>query len=226
MSQNFIKHCGVALLVALFTFAIVQGAEAAAPVFKPEAGKPVHYNWGWGSPGNGIPADNFTALFDQSGNYAGDYFVQTFADDGVKVEADGQWLIDRWGDYTGKVDRALWLGVGAGPHTVKTHYRENVAAAAVFSDVVPLDSWLAYYYPNETLAGMPTAAKVIPPSEDTKKLYEDFGFGAPAAGIPAEHFSAKYTTAKRVPAGEYILRAKADDGIRVYVDGKLVVDRW
>ncbi|PLR84330.1 S8 family peptidase, partial [Bacillus sp. V33-4] len=41
----------------------------------------VHYDWGWGSPGNGIPADYFRALFDQSGNYSGDYFVQTFADD-------------------------------------------------------------------------------------------------------------------------------------------------
>ncbi|MBB6454506.1 hypothetical protein HNQ94_002995, partial [Salirhabdus euzebyi] len=39
-------------------------------------------------------------------------------------------------------------------------------------------------------------------------------------------FSARYTTAKRVESGEYILRARADDGIRVYVDGELVIGRW
>ncbi|PLR90780.1 PA14 domain-containing protein [Bacillus sp. T33-2] len=215
-----------AISVAGFSLGAGNSVKAES-VYYPDAGKPVHYNWGWGSPGNGVPADNFTATFDQSGNYSsGDYFIQTFADDGVKVEADGHMLINRWSDYTGQPERALWLGVNGGPHTVKTHYLEKVANAAVFSDIVPFDSWLAYYYPNESLAGVPATAKVISPSGDFKNLYEDFGGAAPADGIPADHFSAKYVSAKRIPAGEYILRAKADDGIRVYVDGKLQIDRW
>jgi beta-N-acetylglucosaminidase len=195
--------------------------------FPVKTGKTVRQNWGWGSPGNGAGADYFMADYDQSGSYlAGDYFLQAFADDGVKVEVDGKTLINRWSDYTGKLDRSLCLGVKSGKHTVKTHYLEKTGNAAVYSDVVPLDSWLAYYYPNDQVSGMPTAAKVIPPKGTLKKLYQNFGTNSPAAGIAADHFSARYTTAKRISAGTYVLRAKADDGIRVYVDGKLVVNSW
>ena len=229
MNQNLILKFGAGVLAAITLFGITSGSsvKAQTSVYYPEAGKPVHYNWGWGSPGNGVSADHFTAVFDQSGNYSsGDYFIQAFADDGVKVEVDGKMLINRWSDYNGKIDRALWLNVKNGQHTVKTNYLENLANAAIFSDVVPFDSWLAYYYPNDSLSGMPTAARVIAPNGAVKKLYEDFGSWGPDAGVPADHFSARYTTAKRVTAGTYILRAKADDGIRVYVDGKKVIDRW
>ncbi|MDQ0231429.1 beta-N-acetylglucosaminidase/single-stranded DNA-binding protein/SH3-like domain-containing protein [Metabacillus malikii] len=192
---------------------------------KTEKVKNVQYNWGNGSP-SGMPVDNFTAKFDQSGTYSGDYFIQSFADDGIKVEADGKFLIDRWGKYAGSVDRALWLDVSKGTHNVKTHYFEGGYGAGVFSHIVPLDTWLAYYYPNQSLSGMPVAAKVLTSDKDSHRLYEDHGTKSPSAGVPADRFSAKYTTAKRVKAGEYIARIKADDGARVYVDGKLVIDQW
>jgi hypothetical protein len=227
LKKNLIKHVGFGVITALSLVSFGFSVDAGSSVYTPEPGKPVHYNWGWESPGSGVPADHFTSDFNQSGNYhGGDYFLQTFADDGVKVEADGKTLINRWVDYNGKVDRALWLGIKSGKHTVKTRYLENVANAAVFSDVVPFDSWLAYYYPNDQLSGMPTAAKVIVPNGSLKELAEDFGYGSPAEGISADHFSARYTTAKRITAGTYILRAKADDGIRVFIDGKLAVNGW
>ncbi|MBY0146315.1 PA14 domain-containing protein [Neobacillus niacini] len=193
-----------------------------------QLGKEVHYNWGSGSAGKGKPADKFTAVFDQTQVLAGgDYFIQAQADDGVKVEVDGQLPINRWSNSPVLVtNRALWTSVTPGQHVIKTHYYEDGGNASVFSDVVPFDSWLAYYYPNKTLSGAPTAAKVIAPVGELKKLSEKYGTGSPIAGIKNDQFSARYTTAKRIPAGDYILRATADDGVRVYVDGKLVLDRW
>ncbi|MEM5597995.1 PA14 domain-containing protein [Niallia circulans] len=44
--------------------------------------------------------------------------------------------------------------------------------------------------------------------------------------INKDNFSAKYVTAKRLDAGEYVIRGLSDDGVRVYIDGKLVVDNW
>ncbi|MRH45176.1 galactose oxidase, partial [Aquibacillus halophilus] len=96
----------------------------------------------------------------------------------------------------------------------------------VFSNVVPFGSWLAYYYDNTSLKGLPKKSKVIAPTGQFGKLSEDNGTGSPASGIPVDNFSAKYTTAKRITAGNYILRTKADDGVRVYLDGKLILDRW
>src|SRR5690606_25832705 len=139
----------------------------------------VHYNWGSGSP-KGMPNDYFTAVFDQSKTFsAGDYFIQTRADDGVKVEVDGKWLIDRWTTSSGREDRALWLGVTAGNHTIKTHYYEEINDAGIFSDIVPFGSWLAYYYPNQDLKGLPVNAKVIAPTGEFNKLVEDNGMGSP-----------------------------------------------
>jgi subtilisin family serine protease/uncharacterized protein YbcV (DUF1398 family) len=189
-------------------------------------GKEVHYNWGSGSPGLGLPINYFIGVFDQSGVYSeGDYFIQTFADDGVKVEVNGQSVIDRFTDYTGGVERALWAGVSNGNHSIKTTYLENVASAGLFSDIVPFDTWLAYYYTNKTASGLPKSVKTLAPDGDQKGLSEYF-LGSPTDGIGKDHFSVKYVTAKRMTAGEYILRTKADDGIRIYVDGKLVLDRW
>jgi beta-N-acetylglucosaminidase/single-stranded DNA-binding protein len=224
--KNLIKQIGVGLLTVNLSFGMALHPKAADnSVFTPPAGQPVHYNWGTGGP-PGMPVDNFNADFDQSGQYSGDYFVQTQADDGVKVEADGQMLINRWSPSAGNVDRALWTGVSNGQHTVKTHYYEGTGNAGVFSDIVPFNSWLAYYYGNESLSGLPTAAKVIQPTGSLQKLSENNGLGSPAIGVPTDHFSARYVTAKHIAAGDYILRAKADDGVRVYVDGNLVLDRW
>jgi beta-N-acetylglucosaminidase/Zn-finger nucleic acid-binding protein/SH3-like domain-containing protein/ribosomal protein L31E len=187
----------------------------------------VHFNWGSSSP-DGKKNDYFTAKFNQSKSLtAGDYFVQTLADDGVRVKInDGTPLIDRFGAFSNKEDRALWLGVSQGNYNISTEYTEILNDAAVFSDVVKFDSWLAYYYPNDSLRGLPAAAKVIEPTGELKKLVEDSGMGSPASGIPADHYSAKYTTAKRIQAGEYIVTTKADDGVRIYIDGQLVLDRW
>lgn len=214
------------LLLALINNTYASAVESK-PIYQPSPSKYVSYNWGSGSPSTNIPVDGFEARFNQSGYYSsGDYFLQTFADDGVRVTTDGNRLIDRWSSFSGEVDRALWLGVKAGDHTVNTDYMEGTYRAAVFSHVVPLDTWLAYYYPNQNLTGMPTASKVISPVGGLKKLYQDFGSGSPASGIPSDHFSARYTTAKRISSGEYIFRARGDDGFRVYVDGKLVIDQW
>lgn len=220
----------VQIVTVVMTVALGAGLKvhAQGTVFTPPAGQPVHYNWGSKSPGSGIPADDFSAIFDQSRYFeAGDYFIQTQADDGVKVQVDNKFLINRWKNTSVPViNRSLWTGVKAGKHSIKTHYYEKGGNASVFSDVVPFDSWLAYYYPNRTLSGAPKGAKVIKPVGEYKKLSENLGTGAPIAGMKSDNFSARYTTAKRIPAGEYTLRTKADDGVRVYLDGKLVLNRW
>ena len=53
--------------------------------------------------------DEFSAKFDQSQHLeAGDYFMQTLADDYVKVNFDGKNIIDGWNnDSIGQIKRAL-----------------------------------------------------------------------------------------------------------------------
>jgi outer membrane protein OmpA-like peptidoglycan-associated protein len=55
----------------------------------------------------------------------------------------------------------------------------------------------------------------------------DWQFRAPGPGLPAEHFSVRWTGWLLAPAtGRYLLHAQADDGLRVWVDEELVLDEW
>jgi hypothetical protein len=44
--------------------------------------------------------------------------------------------------------------------------------------------------------------------------------------LPPERFAAVATTSVNLAAGEYTLRTISDDAVRVWVDGRLVVDNW
>jgi nitrous oxidase accessory protein NosD len=46
------------------------------------------------------------------------------------------------------------------------------------------------------------------------------------AELPREHWALEATSTLRLAAGAYRLRSISDDGIRVWIDGKLVIDRW
>lgn len=80
--------------------------------------------------------------------------------------------------------------------------------------------WRAEYYDNPGLAGSPKFVT----SEDT--LSHDWGKGAPALNIPADHFSARFTTTRYFERGSHLFVLTVDDGARVWFDGKLILDAW
>jgi YVTN family beta-propeller protein len=61
----------------------------------------------------------------------------------------------------------------------------------------------------------------------TEALDFDWGANAPANGLPADNFSVRWTGSIETPvSGAVQLRTVSDDGIRVWVDNKLVIDNW
>ncbi len=187
--------------------------------------KELKYDWGRGEPIKKISADQFSASFYR--NIAGnqDYFVQTYADDGIRVKVGDKQVINRWSGSAGAYNQALITNLGSGSQTVQVDYYENTGKAELFAEVVPLGDWYAYYYANKNLTGTPANARVVE-SQPGGRLSQDYGRGSPISGVPSDQFSVKYISAQEFDSGEYVLRARADDGIRVYIDGKLVLDRW
>ena len=47
-----------------------------------------------------------------------------------------------------------------------------------------------------------------------------------APGLPNDHVALIGEGVVELPAGRFVLRTISDDGVRVWLDGKLVVDRW
>jgi hypothetical protein len=46
------------------------------------------------------------------------------------------------------------------------------------------------------------------------------------AGLPQQRFALEATASVSLPPGEYTLRTISDDGVRVWLDDKLVIDDW
>jgi hypothetical protein len=80
----------------------------------------------------------------------------------------------------------------------------------------------AEYFANQDLTGTPTVTRTDP----TVKF--DWGDQAPMKEIPQTHFSARWTgTLGPLPrSGIYRFSTVADDGVRVYLDGKAIIDEW
>jgi hypothetical protein len=54
-----------------------------------------------------------------------------------------------------------------------------------------------------------------------------FGQGSPDPTVPNDHFSARWTGFVKPPvAGRYLIVTNTDDAIRLWVDGKQLLDRW
>jgi len=64
-------------------------------------------------------------------------------------------------------------------------------------------------------------------ARDDASLHFDWGIGSPDPRIPADYFSAKWDSTQWIPAaGNYTILVSSDDGVRVWIDGAIVVDAW
>jgi beta-glucosidase len=77
------------------------------------------------------------------------------------------------------------------------------------------------YFNNRELSGQPVMVR------DDEQINFDWGRGRPAPQIDDNNFSVRWT-GKFMPteSGFYQLGATADDGLRLYLDGQLLIDAW
>lgn len=81
--------------------------------------------------------------------------------------------------------------------------------------------WEAQYFANKELKGQPVLVR------QEKELNQHWTTDAPDASMKHTDFSARWTT-HYTPTADFraMLTARGDDGFRVFVDGKKVVDVW
>jgi len=185
--------------------------------------KKIDFDWGDGSPMNGINADHFSVRWTRSLDFeAKTYRFNVRVDDGARLWVDGQLLIDQWHDgslRTFAAERAMT----AGKHDVRVEMYERTGKAAIAFWREPVGSypdWKGEYFSNRKLNGSPAVVR------NDKKIDFNWGNGAPAAGLPADNFSVRWTRKLHFTAGTYRFTVKVDDGARLWVDGQLIVDQW
>jgi len=80
--------------------------------------------------------------------------------------------------------------------------------------------WQATYWNNMSLSGSPALER-----QETD-LNHDWSTGSPHPAVNADHFSARWTRYIDVTPATYRFTATSDDGIRIWVDGELLMDQW
>jgi hypothetical protein len=187
----------------------------------------IDFGWGGGAPASNLPADNFSARWTRDVFVdAGAYRFTLAVDDGARLWIDGRPVIDSWrdgglrsvsGDYT----------VGRGWHSIRLEYYERSGDAAIrlWWDRISggghsFPDWKGEYWTNPDLHGSPSFVR------NDRKIDFDWGHGSPMSGLAGDFFSARWSRRLDFEPGAYRLYARADDGIRVYLDGDRILNEW
>jgi len=107
----------------------------------------------------------------------------------------------------------LWQTLGKGGEA--TPGLLNTAARGI-----NLAGWLGEYYAGVDLAGEPAMVR------DDAAIDFDWGQDAPTASMPIDNFSVRWTRSVDLEADTYSFFVRSDDGVRVWVDGKSIIDEW
>lgn len=190
----------------------------------------VNFNWGFGSPAPGFPADFFSVRWVRNLSLeSGRYRFTVTSDDGVRVWVNNNLIIDQWKiqaptTYNAEID------LPSGNIPVKVEYFENTERAQIVLNWTrisptpppppPTSVYRAEYFANQTLSGAPALVR------DESSINYNWGFGSPAPQIPVDHFSARWTANLTLTPGRYRFSATSDDGVRVWVNNQLIIDSW
>ena len=111
--------------------------------------------------------------------------------------------------------RKEWVFIGLALLALMLLFAAGQNASAQSND------WLAQYYDNPNLAGdNPRVAR------NEASINYRWGEGSPVSGIPDDNFSVRWTKAESFGGGPIRFTATMDDGMRVYLDGKVIIDSW
>ena len=117
------------------------------------------------------------------------------------------------------------------PKTVEVSYAlgANYLGEKYFLKPIPAESFFyngkkgikASYFANMELEGEPFKVTV------DKDINNEYSYGSPMEGMPSDSFSVRWEgSIKPDKTGKYYIGVTGDDGFRLYLEGKLVIDSW
>jgi hypothetical protein len=200
----------------------------------------LRFNWGGASPGPGVPGSNWSARWERAMNFtAGDYTFTLQMDDGARLYLDGRLVVNAWQEGALRTVQGTARGVSAGWHTITVEYFQATgdSALAVRADrgaavappaaptaVPPVTSfpeWRGEYFNDINLAGAPLLVRNDP------TLDFSWSLGSPDPRVPPDNFSVRWTrSVDFAETDDYLFQARTSDGVRLWLDGKLVIDEW
>ena len=201
----------------------------------------VNFDWGNNAPDASIGADTFSVRWTGkvTPRFSETYRFYTVSDDGVRLWVNGVLLIDNWTDH-GATEDSQTIALNAGQaYDIKMEFFESgglavakllwssaseakqVIPASQLSAVASVGTGLvAAYYDNRDFTNL----KV---SRTDAQLNFDWGSGSPDPLLGADDFSVRWMGEVTPTTNEtYTIFTTSDDGIRVWIEGQLVIDNF
>ena len=118
--------------------------------------------------------------------------------------------------------------LGDGEHDIQVDYYQGVGDSYLdlwweVIDPARFPNWRGEYFPNKTLSGRPVLIR------NDSAIDFDWRDGSPDPALSADGFSVRWTRQVDIPedeSGNYRFTLQADDGVRLWVDDELAMDRW
>lgn len=193
----------------------------------------IEFDWGLQGPEAAckLPVDIFSARWTRTAAFSeGLYRFHFTGDDGVRVLVDGKTVFEAWRDQM--ASHSFDLALTAGNHRLTVEYFEHWGSAAIqfswqrhpcFADVPP-DHWRGEYFNQLNPTGAP--ALVRDEGEGGLNFQWNAESPAPACGLIPDGFSARWSRKVIFDTGWQRFTITADDGVRLYIDGRKVLDEW
>ncbi len=183
----------------------------------------IDFNWGNGSPGGGIPSDNFSVRWTRDEWFEGGTYRFSYrTDDGIRIWIGDALVVDDWRDRQPTLTTADRT-ISRGTHRVRVEYFEHTGGAANqvgWERITGGQGWRGEYYANRDLSGAPVLVRT------DAAVDFDWKNASPDPSVPADRFSVRWTRTQGFTGGTYRFHTSTDDGVRLYVDGKRIIDKW
>ena len=201
----------------------------------------INFDWGLSSPDD-LPDDGFSIRFTTDAFFAGGtYRFSALADDRVRVSVAFAPVIDTFNNPQPGTLLSAEVPLPPGQHHIQIDYAEEVREAYILFNWAQIDAnpnapelatiftsapaltpnpWQAAYYDN------PNLSEPFKFKRDEPSATRTFGTNPPREDLPADNFSVRWESIQPLDDGQYQMRVRADDGVRVYINGNRVIDQW
>ena len=190
----------------------------------------------------GVNSDDFTVRWTRTFQFApGNYRFRIIVDDGARLWVNNALIIDQWQQQSAtEYSSDIYVPGGAIPHSpgICGIPRAGHRQALLGSDrrrVVGGGGGSGRGNHQTRAAQEQVAGRVLQQPRpgrhpalvrEDKSIDFDWGYGSPDPAINPDNFSVRWTNTFRFDAGVHRFTTETDDGVRLWVDNKLIIDKW
>jgi PA14 domain len=221
--------------------------------FKRRIDPMINFPWGGADPMSGIAAGAYSVRWTGKiqTRYDDTYTLITTSDDGVRVWVDGQPIINDWTTHGNKENAGTFVSQAGQKHDIRIEYFEGgggafmrlewqsahqaralVPTSCLFSQGAETPTVLPTYVPG-TGTGLTGDYRNISDLSGSHIRRLDpiinfrWGDGSPDSNIATDNFTVRWTGQIQTRFdGDCTLSTISDDGVLLYLDGKLLINDW